>query len=188
VTDTELGGQDMKHARLIATTLAAGTVTAAAVAAAAGTADAAAQTTGAVVASSPPLTSAAGTASAAGRWLLGSAISPRSSLGAVARVPGRDGASSPKLRSATGEEVNYRYGLIAVRAFVSGTKLVKITIPVLQVDAQLSQRLAQYSLPVLERESVHAQSAKVATVSGATWTSEGFEMSLQSTLTKLRVR
>jgi uncharacterized protein with FMN-binding domain len=171
----------MRIARLVLTTVAAG----AAATAGAASSLAAAQTTGIASGSLPPLGAAASTASAAGRWLLGS---PRASVEASAQRGSLASPTVAKRRSATGEEVNYRYGIIAVRAFVSGTRLVKVTIPVLQVDAQLSGRLAQYSLPLLEGEAIRAQSAKVAAVSGATWTSEGFAMSLQSALTKLRAK
>ncbi len=100
----------------------------------------------------------------------------------------RASTSRPQRRSALGTVVDYRYGVIAVRAYASGTKLVKLTIPTLEVDAQLSAQLARYSIPILEQEAIRAQSARVAAVSGATFTSEGFAMSLQSALTKLHIR
>jgi uncharacterized protein with FMN-binding domain len=120
---------------------------------------------------------------AAGSVTAGTAGALAAPAGAASAEP-----AAAKVRSATGEEVNYRYGIIAVRAFVSGRKLVRISIPVLQVEAQLSQQLAQTSIPVLEHEALRAQSARVATVSGATWTSEGFAMSLQNALSKLHVK
>ena len=42
--------------------------------------------------------------------------------------------------------------------------------------------IAQYAVPVLNREAVQAQSANISMVSGATYTSSGYIQSLQSAL------
>ena len=48
-----------------------------------------------------------------------------------------------------------------------------------------SQYIMSQSLPYLRQEFLSAQSAKVQSVSGATYTSQAFEQSLQSALLKL---
>jgi uncharacterized protein with FMN-binding domain len=44
----------------------------------------------------------------------------------------------------------------------------------------------QYAIPILESQALSAQSANIQGVSGASFTSAGFEQSLQSALLKLR--
>ncbi len=49
-------------------------------------------------------------------------------------------------------------------------------------DNPRDQEINSYALPELRREVLAAQSAKVDTVSGATYTSDGYRQSLQSAL------
>jgi len=48
-----------------------------------------------------------------------------------------------------------------------------------------SQYIDQQAIPQLINEALAAQSANIATISGASYTSAGFQASLQSALTKL---
>ncbi len=48
-----------------------------------------------------------------------------------------------------------------------------------------SQSIDQQSIPILEQEAIQAQSANIQGVSGASYTSAGFEQSLQAALRKL---
>ena len=48
-----------------------------------------------------------------------------------------------------------------------------------------SQSIDQQSIPILEQEALQAQSANIQSVSGASYTSQGFAQSLQSALSKL---
>jgi uncharacterized protein with FMN-binding domain len=89
-------------------------------------------------------------------------------------------------RTATGAAIDYNYGVISVAATVSGTKLTNVTIASIDDGGNFrSQSIDQQSVPVLEQEAIQAQSANIQGVSGASYTSEGFEQSLQSALTQL---
>jgi uncharacterized protein with FMN-binding domain len=89
-------------------------------------------------------------------------------------------------KSATGESVNYTYGTISVTVTVSGSKITNVGIGSLVDDGDFrSQSIDQQSIPILEQEVIQAQSANIQSVSGASYTSSGFEQSLQSALTKL---
>ena len=89
-------------------------------------------------------------------------------------------------RSATGELVNYNFGVLSVKVTVSGTKITDVTIASLLVGGNYrSQSIDQASIPVLESEAMSAQSGTIQSVSGASYTSAGFQMSLQSALSKL---
>jgi uncharacterized protein with FMN-binding domain len=89
-------------------------------------------------------------------------------------------------RSATGPQVNYSYGILSVKVTVSGKKIVSVGIASLDDGGdQRSQYIDQQSIPMLEQETLQAQSANIQGVSGASYTSQGFQQSLQSALQSL---
>ena len=89
-------------------------------------------------------------------------------------------------RSATGPQVNYSYGVLSVKVTVSAKKIVNVAIASLNDGGDpLSQSIDQQSIPVLEQEAIQAQSANIQGVSGASYTSQGFQQSLQSALQSL---
>ncbi|MBO0836632.1 MAG: FMN-binding protein [Actinobacteria bacterium] len=91
-------------------------------------------------------------------------------------------------RTATGPTVNYSWGTISVRVTVSGSKIVKIGIASLNDgNNPRSQFIDQQSIPTLEQEALQAQSANIQGVSGASFTSAGFEQSLQAALRSLGI-
>jgi FMN-binding domain len=90
-------------------------------------------------------------------------------------------------RRGTGALVTYGYGELAVRVSISGGKITDVNITQLRTAEQYSQSLAQQVLPTLRSEVLQAQSANINGVSGATYTSEAFAMSLQSALKHLGV-
>jgi uncharacterized protein with FMN-binding domain len=86
-------------------------------------------------------------------------------------------------RTAVGPAVNYNYGVLSVRVTVAGRRLIKVGIATLN-DAALtrSQLIDHQSIPLLEAQALHAQSANIQGVSGASYTSAGFAQSLQGAL------
>jgi len=89
-------------------------------------------------------------------------------------------------RSATGPSVNYNFGLISVTATVSGSKLTNVSIASLDDGGSpRSQSIDQQSIPMLEQQALQAQSANIQGVSGASYTSSGFQQSLQAALSQL---
>lgn len=94
--------------------------------------------------------------------------------------------ASVAVRTAVGAAVSYNYGTLSVSATVSGTKLIDVTIASIDDGGNFrSESIDQQALPVLEQEALAAQSANIQAVSGASYTSAGFEQSLQSALDKL---
>jgi uncharacterized protein with FMN-binding domain len=95
-------------------------------------------------------------------------------------------AAPTATRSATGDSANYYFGVLSVKVTVSGTKITNISIA--SIDDGGNPRSAyvdQASIPLLEQQALAAQSASIQGVSGASYTSAGFEQSLHSALTKL---
>ncbi|GII32210.1 FMN-binding protein [Planotetraspora mira] len=81
-----------------------------------------------------------------------------------------------------GDVTDTRWGPVQVRIVLSAGKLTGVQ--VLQAPAGTSMDVAinDRALPILDREALTAQSARIDTVSGATYTSDGYVRSLQSAL------
>jgi uncharacterized protein with FMN-binding domain len=111
------------------------------------------------------------------------------SSGATGASPGAGrAASGSATRTATGEEVEYFYGVVSVAVTASGHRITDVRIASLSDDGDFrSQSIDQYAVPLLEQQVLQAQSADIQGVSGATYTSEGFVKSLQSALSKLGI-
>ena len=69
-----------------------------------------------------------------------------------------------------------------VRVIVSGGRLVDVQAEQLPSDRSRSQAISSDAGPQLRNEALRAQSARINTVSGATYTSDGYAQSLQSAL------
>jgi len=93
---------------------------------------------------------------------------------------------SSTTRSTTGTQVNYDYGVLAVSVTAEGKKITKVGIASLNDGGNFrSQSIDQQSIPVLEQQALQAQSANIQGVSGASYTSAGFQQSLQAALNRL---
>ena len=73
-----------------------------------------------------------------------------------------------------------------MRVTVRGTQLEDVRVKSLQTDSQYSQQLAVQVIPML-RSEVSAKSARINGVSGASYTSQAYALSVQSALDKLHV-
>jgi uncharacterized protein with FMN-binding domain len=90
-------------------------------------------------------------------------------------------------RTVVGTSVNYSYGTLAVSVTGSASRITNVSIASISDGGDSrSQSIDQYAIPILESQALSAQSANIQGVSGASYTSAGFEQSLQSALIKLR--
>lgn len=94
-------------------------------------------------------------------------------------------ATGLKSGSFTGAPSTYRYGTIQVTIAVSGGKITNAT-ATYPTDRSTSAEINNDAIPKLVRETLTAQSANIATVSGATLTSNAYNVSLQSALDKAK--
>ena len=104
-----------------------------------------------------------------------------------ASSPPRSGATAKAKPGATrtvvGPAVSYNFGVLSVSVTVSGNKITKVGIASLDDGGnQRSQFIDQQSIPILEQETLQAQSGNIQGVSGASYTSAGFQQSLQAAL------
>ncbi|MDT0468059.1 FMN-binding protein [Streptomyces gibsoniae] len=85
-------------------------------------------------------------------------------------------------KTVTGESVQTRWGPVQVRVTVVSGRITDVTAVDYPQDNPRDQEISSYALPQLRREVLAAQSANIDTVSGASYTSEGYRQSLQSAL------
>ncbi|MFD7934135.1 FMN-binding protein [Streptomyces sp. NPDC048253] len=107
---------------------------------------------------------------------LASSPAPSSSSGASS------GSAATGTRSLTGDSVQTRWGPVQVRVTLKGGKLTDVTAVTYPQENPRDQQINAYAIPQLTREALTAQSADIDTVSGATYTSDGYRQSLQSAL------
>jgi uncharacterized protein with FMN-binding domain len=114
--------------------------------------------------------------------------------GVVSTSPGTSSGKSSGKSSGTGDLVangtseGTRYGPVQVRVTIRRHRLVSVNALVYPASGGRDREISSFALPQLEQEAVAAQSARIDTVSGATFTSDGYRRSLQSALDALHFR
>jgi uncharacterized protein with FMN-binding domain len=78
--------------------------------------------------------------------------------------------------------VDVNYGLVQVRVTIQAGRISDVKFLEYPSDRRTSQQINDIAMPYLQQEALQSQSANVDIISGATLTSEGFAMSLQSAL------
>lgn len=106
---------------------------------------------------------------------------------ADAKSPAVSGSTAPggttsKSRTVTGDTVQTRWGPVQVRVTIESGRVTDVTAVQYPQDNPRDQEINSYALPQLRREVLAAQSAQIDMVSGATYTSTGYQQSLQSAL------
>jgi uncharacterized protein with FMN-binding domain len=86
----------------------------------------------------------------------------------------------------TGKATDAFYGIVQVKAVVSGGKLVDVQILQAPNDPGHTTEVTHATMPILVQEAIRIQSAQVDIVSGATQTTEGFQTSLSSALAQAK--
>lgn len=91
-------------------------------------------------------------------------------------------------RTYLGSSVTTRYGVVQVKITVRDAKITDVSFAQLTAFDGRSQQINSDAAPRLLQETLSAQSAKVDTISGASYTSDGYRQSLQSALDKAGIR
>ena len=71
-----------------------------------------------------------------------------------------------------------RYGAVQVSVTVKSGKITKVTVPVYPTQSFRDQQINSQAIPLLEQEVMVAQSSNINNISGASFTAQGFYMSL----------
>lgn len=125
-------------------------------------------------------TSDAGTSGSAGTSSGGTATTPSTGTGS--------GSTSTSFKDGTytGTTAVTRFGNVQVQVTIAGGKISDVTALQLTDQDGRSVQISAQAAPLLQQEALAAQSATIDTVSGATYTSEGYIQSLQSALDQAR--
>ena len=123
-------------------------------------------------------------------------VSVQGGQGAPAPTPsttagaGAGGATPTRqVLKAAGPTLHTRYGPVQVRVVViasGGTDRIRSVTAVQLPAGGHSGDISSYAGPQLAKEAITAQSAKIDTVSGASYTSDGYRRSLQAALVAIR--
>jgi uncharacterized protein with FMN-binding domain len=97
-------------------------------------------------------------------------------------------SSSAAGRTIVGDAIQTQYGVVQIKATVTGSKIADVSYVQLTAYDGRSQQINSYAAPILLQETLSTQSANIDTVSGATYTSEGYIQSLQSALDKAGIK
>ena len=113
------------------------------------------------------------------------AASPSASASPAASGSAKSGtAGSAAAKTVTGAAWPTIYGPVQVKITVADGKITAATAVEYPLDTPRDQQINSYAIPQLNAETVAAGSAQIDTVSGATYTSQGYVGSLQSALDK----
>ena len=91
-------------------------------------------------------------------------------------------STRPTAKTYTGQAVTTRYGVVQVKATVANGKITDVAFVQLSAFDPHSQQINDSAGPELLQETIANQTAQVDTISGATYTSDGYRESLQSAL------
>lgn len=135
-------------------------------------------------------TAAARTAPASAAPTRAAARAP-SAAASPAPTPTPTPTPTPSTATATGPAVvigpgnGNDFGVVQVQATVSAGRLIDVRWVQLPDYFQTSVQISEYAWPILRQEALQAQSAQVANVTSATYTTQGFQQSLRGALLAL---
>jgi len=123
-----------------------------------------------------------GTAAALGLlFLYPTSTNSKSGVTSTAAPPGIV-STAPGAKVVNGASVPTRYGPVQVRLTIKAGKIITATAIDYPSSGGRDREINSFAIPVLQRATVAAQSAHIDTVSGATYTSDGYRASLQAAL------
>ena len=89
-------------------------------------------------------------------------------------------ATQTVTKTVTGQTVQTRWGPVQVPLTVASKKITAVTVLQSPTGNGRDIEINSAALPILKQETLQAQNAKIDSVSGATYTSNGYVTSLQS--------
>lgn len=111
---------------------------------------------------------------------------PSASSGPSA-APGHSASAARPSGTFSGATAATDYGPVQVAIVVQSGRIVDVKALQLTNQGDRSVAISAGAAPILRTEALHAQSAKIDTVSGATYTSDGYRRSLQSAIDKAKL-
>lgn len=115
---------------------------------------------------------------------------PAGTSAATTPRPSPASASSPPAtasRTVTGQAIDTRYGPVQVQLTVAAGRITRVGVVQVPLDTGRDREINDAAVPQLNHEVLAAQSARIDAVSGASYTSQGYEQSLQSALDRAQL-
>jgi len=113
---------------------------------------------------------------------------PRTARAAARAAPDAPARPHPHVRTVTGPAATTPFSLIQVQVTLTDGKLTGVRTVELTGDGPHTQALNARAEPILRREALRARGADIDTVSGATYTSRSWKLSLEAALKRARTR
>ncbi|MEO6533182.1 MAG: FMN-binding protein [Pseudolysinimonas sp.] len=135
---------------------------------------------GSAVSAGTATTSGTGTGATGGTSTPATSGSSSGSTGTA----GSTGSTAAQDGTFTGTTEQTPFGPMQVAAVISGGKITDVKVLQRTNQGGRSVQISNQADPMLRTEVLQAQTANVSTIGGATYTSEGYLMSLQSALDK----
>lgn len=126
-------------------------------------------------------TASAGTP-ASGSTTAGNATGTTSNTNTSPRTAAAPATSTVADGTYNGQTVSTRFGTVQVNAVIAGGKITDVVAVKLTDQGRQSVSISNQAAPMIRQEILSAQSARVSNIGGATYTTRGYLMSLQSAL------
>jgi uncharacterized protein with FMN-binding domain len=110
------------------------------------------------------------------------ATSTPSATAAPSAPSSASAAPAVTTKTVTGDSVDTAYGPVQVKVTFEGTRITAIDAVQYPTESGRDQEINAQAIPMLRQEALASQSAKIDSISGATYTSEGYIQSLQSAI------
>jgi FMN-binding domain len=111
-----------------------------------------------------------------------SLATPSARTGAAPGIGPSPAPAGPDPVTTLGQTVHTQFDTIQVRIVTVGGQIRSVAFAKLAGDEALSDLINAHAAPLLLQRTLSAQGADIDTVSGATYTSDGYRQSLQSAL------
>ena len=137
--------------------------------------------------STPQQVAVAGNAAATGSGERSAARPPppqTTTSTAASSASARAASAKPAAKTVTGSLATDQYGQLQVKLSVKNGRITKVGFTTFVANDGHSVQIDQSAAPVLIRETIAAQSAHIQGVSGATYTSNAYQQSLQAAIDK----
>ena len=107
---------------------------------------------------------------------------PAAASPSSAAAPAPRPSPSPSSVTINGTAVATKYGPVQVQITLTNGRIVRSDAIVYPQDTSRDKSINDNAVPDLDQETLQAQSSQIDTISGATYTSQGYRQSLQSAL------
>lgn len=138
------------------------------------------------VAASAPTTQQAAATSQAVAARTSAASQTKTAAQVPTKTPTRSATPPTPTKAASGTflgaSAQTRYGPVQIKITYAAGRVTGVVAVQLPSGRSRDAEINNYAVPILEQETLAAQSAKINAVSGATYTSDGYVQSLQSAL------